>query len=87
MAKSYSWLQDNPPEEDIAQRTIFEQEIIYVKNDIGEYEESKTEEKKFTLAQKKGAIANVDRQIANLEEQRKQKVAELNKVKEILGIE
>ena len=86
MAKTYSWFQENPPEEDVEQRTIIAAEPTYIKDALGNYVEKDTEEEKFTTAQKEGELADIDRQIASLEEQKAEKVTEIAKIKTALGI-
>lgn len=84
--KEYTFLQASPPEKDVEQQTIVAKEEVYRKNDVGEYEVSETKEEKFTIAQMEEELANIDRQIADLNKRREEKVAEIAEIKKALGV-
>lgn len=85
MAKSYSFLQEKPPEQDVEQRTVVATEKTYIK-DGDKYVEDETKEEKFTIAQKEEELANIDRQIADLQASREEKVAEIAEIKTALSL-
>ncbi len=86
MAKSYDWLQDNPPEKDVEQRTIVATEDLYKKDVDGKYTVTETKEDKFTIAQLEEDLADIDRRIADLQEKRADKEAEIAEVKTALEV-
>lgn len=85
MSKTYEWLQESPPEEDVEQRTILAKEEVY-KKDGDNYVAIDTDEEKFTIAQKEEKLADIDRRIADLEGQRKENVAEIEAIKTALSV-
>jgi hypothetical protein len=85
--KTYEFLQESPPEEDIKQRTIVAKEESYTKDAEGGFVVSETVEEKFTMAQLEVGLADIDRQISSLEEQRIVKEEEIATIKLALGME
>ena len=81
MSKTYEFLQETPPEQDAEQQTIVEKEVIYTKDADGKYVEKETKESRFTIAQKEEQLANIDRQIASLQAQRKEIADQISEIK------